>query len=155
MPREEWLEPNFMGKPMTMGGSGIVTTVDDYMRFARMLLGEGTLDGRQILKPATVRLMATDQLDPAIPPENRSFLTGKGNGGFGFDVFVRTGPPLTSEEARGSVGEFYWDGYPSMLFWVDPLQDMAVVFATQKVDFDGSLYRDIRAATYGTDYPGR
>lgn len=45
MPREEWLEPNFMGKPMTMGGSGIVTTVDDYTRFARMLLGEGTLDG--------------------------------------------------------------------------------------------------------------
>ncbi|MDP4576285.1 serine hydrolase domain-containing protein [Qipengyuania sp. G39] len=155
MPREEWLEPNFMGKPMTMGGSGIVTTVDDYMRFARMLLGEGTLDGAQILRPATVRLMATDQLDPAIASENRSFLTGKGNGGFGFDVFVRTGPPLTPDEARGSVGEFYWDGFPSMLFWVDPLQDMAVVFATQKVDFDGTLHRDIRAAVYGADYIGR
>jgi CubicO group peptidase (beta-lactamase class C family) len=87
MPREEWLEPNFMGKPMTMGGSGIVTTVDDYMRYARMLLDEGTLDGARILRPATVRLMTTDQLDPAI-------------------AAVRTGPPLTPEEARGSVGEF-------------------------------------------------
>jgi len=136
MPREEWLEPNFMGKPMTMGGSGIVTTVDDYMRCARMLLGEGTLDGGRILRPATVRLMTTDQLDPAI-------------------AAVRTGPPLTPEEARGSVGEFYWDGFPSMLFWVDPLQDMAVVFSTQKVDFDGTSHRDIRAAVYGGDYPGR
>ncbi|WP_435200467.1 serine hydrolase domain-containing protein [Qipengyuania sp. 902] len=155
MPRDTWLEPNFMAKPMTMGGSGIVTTVDDYMLFARMLLGRGSLDGVTILDPATVELMATDHLDPRIAAEDRSWLVGKGNGGFGFDFFVRTGPPLTSEEARGSVGEFYWDGYPSMLFWVDPLQDMAVVFATQKVDFDASLHRDIRAAVYGADYPGR
>ncbi|MEZ5681402.1 MAG: serine hydrolase domain-containing protein [Erythrobacter sp.] len=154
MPRERWLEPNFIGKPMTMGGSGIVTTVDDYLKFARMLLGEGTLGDTQILKAATLHLMATDHLDPRITPEDRSWLVGKGNGGFGFDFFVRTGPPLTPEEFRGSVGEFYWDGYPSMLFWVDPHQDMAVIFATQKVEFDGTLHRDIRAAVYGSDYQG-
>nr|WP_282098595.1 serine hydrolase domain-containing protein [Qipengyuania proteolytica] len=153
--RDQWLEANFAGKPMTMGGSGIVTTVDDYLKFARMLLGEGSLGDVQVLKPATLRLMATDQLDPRIGPEDRSWLVGKGNGGFGFDFFVRTGPPLTPEEFRGSVGEFYWDGYPSMLFWVDPLQDMVVIFATQKIDFDGTLHRDIRSAVYGADYAGR
>ncbi|GEM_PF-14720 len=154
MPRESWLEPNFKGKPMTMGGSGIVTTVDDYMRFARMLLGEGTLDGVRILKPSTVRLMATDHLDPRIPAANRLWLPGKGSGGFGFDVFVRTAQPQTPQENRGAVGEFFWDGYPSMLFWVDPVNDMAVVFATQKVPFDNALHHDFRDAVYGADYLG-
>ncbi len=156
---EEWLiDANFIGRPMTMGGSGIVTTVDDYMTFARMLLGEGTLggsgDGTRILKPSTIRLMASNQLDPRIAPANRSWLVEKGNGGFGFDVFVRTGQPETPGENRGSVGEFYWDGYPSMLFWVDPAQKMAVVFATQKVRFDTDLHRDFRVAVYGADYVG-
>lgn len=155
MPREGWLEPNFAGKPMTMGGSGLVTTVDDYMRFARMLLNEGELDGARILRPATVRLMATDSLDPRIAPEQRSWLTGKGAGGFGIDFFVRTAPPRTPEENRGTVGEFFWDGLPSMLFWVDPRQDMAVVFATQKIPFDNALHHDFRDAVYGADYAGR
>ena len=154
MPREAWLEPNFMDRPLTMGGSGLVAPIDDYMRFARMLLGEGTLDGVRILRPGTVRLMATDQLDPRIAPEDRMFLPGKGNGGFGFDFFVRTGAPLTPEENRGTTGEFFWDGLASTLFWVDPAQDMAVVFFTQKIDFDGSLHHDIREAVYGAGYTG-
>ena len=41
-----------------------------------------------------------------------------------------------------------------MLFWIDPVQDMAVVFATQKIDFDGTLHHDIRDAIYGADYTG-
>jgi CubicO group peptidase (beta-lactamase class C family) len=139
---------------MTMGGSGIVTTIDDYMRFARMLLGEGQIDGTRVLQPATVRLMATDHLDPRIAEAERSWLVGKGSGGFGLDFFVRTRPPQTDEENRGAVGEFFWDGFPSMLFWIDPENDMAVVFATQKVPFDGTLHHDIRAAIYGPGYPG-
>ena len=74
-----------------MGGAGLATTIDDYMRFARMLLNHGTLDGVRILKPSTVRLMTTDQLDPKIT--ERGWLPTKGNGGFGFDFFVRTGQP--------------------------------------------------------------
>jgi len=154
MPEEERLEANFQGRPMTMGGSGIVTTVDDYMRFARMLLGEGTLDGVRILRPSTLRLMASDQLDPAIPQGNRLWLPSKGSGGFGFDFFVRTAQPQSPQENRGAVGEFFWDGYPSMLFWVDPANAMAVVFAAQKVPFDGTLHHDIRDAVYGADYRG-
>jgi len=150
MAEETWLEPNFRGKPMTMGGSGIVTTVDDYMRFARMLLGQGEFDGVRILQPATVRLMSTDQLDPRIT--ERQWLGNKGSGGFGLDFFVRTRPPQDAAENRGAVGEFFWDGYPSMLFWIDPANDMAVVFATQKIPFDGTLHHDIREAIYGADY---
>lgn len=154
MPREQWLEPNFAGKPMTMGGSGIVTTVDDYMRFARMLLNEGELDGQRILKPATIRLMSTDMLDPRIAAKDRLWLPTKGTGGFGLDFFVRTAPPMSPAENRGTIGEFFWDGFPSMLFWVDPRQEMAVVFATQKVPFDNALHHDFRAAVYGAQYAG-
>lgn len=52
------------------------------------------------------------------------------------------------------MGEFFWDGYPSMLFWVDPGQDMVVVFATQKIPFDNQLHHDFRDAVYGADYDG-
>ncbi len=82
---------NFSDRKLTRGGAGIATTMNDYLRFARMLLNHGTLDGVRILKPSTVRLMTTDQLDPKIT--ERAWLPTKGNGGFGFDFFVRTGQP--------------------------------------------------------------
>jgi CubicO group peptidase (beta-lactamase class C family) len=153
MADEAWLVHNFAGKPMTEGGAGVVTTIDDYMRFARMLLGQGELDGVRLLQPATVKLMSTEELDPRIT--ERQWLPGKGSGGFGLDFFVRTRPPKDDAENRGEVGEFFWDGYPSMLFWIDPANDMAVVFATQKTPFDGTLHHDIREAIYGPGYGGR
>jgi CubicO group peptidase (beta-lactamase class C family) len=56
---------NFQDNRLTGGGFGLASTVDDYMRLARMLLNSGELDGARILKPSTVKLMATDHLDPA------------------------------------------------------------------------------------------
>lgn len=145
------LQLNFLPKQLTQGGAGIAATIDDYARFARMLLNGGTLDGAQILKPSTIRLMATDQLDPRIT--DRYFLPSKGNVGFGLDFAVRKGQPLSKDENRGTTGEFFWDGYNSTLFWVDPANDLVAVFFTQK-PFDGTLHRDFRAAVYGPDYVG-
>lgn len=149
---EDWLAANFGGKPMTMGGAGLISTADDYLRFARMLLGKGSLDGVRIIAPETLAVMTSDMLDPAIT--QRDFLPGKGALGFGVDFAVRKRPPQSPDENRGAVGEFFWDGLPSMLFWVDPANDMVVIFATQKMPFDGTLHRDIRAAVYGKDYAG-
>lgn len=143
---------NFSDRKLTMGGAGLASTADDYLRFARMLLGKGTLDGTRILKPSTVRLMTTDQLDPKIT--ERLWLPEKGNGGFGLDFFVRDGQPKTAEENRGAAGEFFWDGAWSTLFWVDPANNMAVVFLVQKDPYDFSLHHDIRQAIYGPDYLG-
>jgi len=151
-PDERLFAESFSGKPMTMGGSGLVSSVDEYLRFARMLLGQGSLDGVRVIKPSTLALMASDQLDPAITA--RAWLPGKGSLGFGFDFAVRDRQPATADEPRGAVGEFFWDGAPSMLFWIDPANDMVVIFATQKLPFDGTLHRDIRAAVYGPDYRG-
>jgi CubicO group peptidase (beta-lactamase class C family) len=143
---------SFTGKKMTMGGAGIVAPIDDFMRFARMLLGGGSLDGARILKPSTVRLMATDHLDSRVT--EREWLPGKGAVGFGFDFAVRIAQPKDAKENRGAVGEFFWDGAESTLFWVDPANDLAAVFYVQKLPHDGTLLHDFREAVYGKDYLG-
>jgi len=137
---------------LTMGGAGLVASIDDYARFSRMLLAGGALDGARILAPSTVRLMATNQLDPRTT--DRWWLPGKGSVGFGLDFAVRQSPPRTAEENRGAVGEFFWDGRESTLFWVDPANHMTVVFFVQTYPFDGTLHHDLRAAVYGPGYQG-
>jgi CubicO group peptidase (beta-lactamase class C family) len=143
---------NFQDNRLTGGGFGLASTVDDYMRLARMLLSGGAFEGGRLLKPSTVKLMATNHLDARIT--ERDFLPSKGSVGFGLDFAVRVSQPQKPEESRGAVGEFFWDGAASTLFWVDPANRMAVVFFTQKMPFDGTLHRDIRAAIYGPDYLG-
>jgi len=143
---------NFRDNALTPGGFGLASTLDDYQRFARMLLNEGALDGVRILKPSTVRLMATDQLDPAVT--ERLWLPGKGAVGFGLDFAIRYAQPQTPDENRGAVGEFFWDGAASTLFWVDPANKLTAVFFAQTMPFDGTLHHDIRAAVYGADYQG-
>lgn len=152
MPEAQFRQLSFSDRKLTMGGAGLTTTIDDYMRFARMLLNRGSLDGVRVLKPSTVRLMTTDQLDPKIT--DRWWLGDKGNGGFGFDLFVRNGQSKTATENRGATGEFFWDGAWSTLFWVDPANDMVVIFLVQKDPYDGSLHHDIREAVYGRNYLG-
>lgn len=143
---------NFQDNKMTPGGFGLASTVDDYMRFARMLLNQGELDGVRILKPSTVKLMATDQLDPRVV--ERRWLPGKGAVGFGLDFAVRKSQPRTAEENRGAVGEFFWDGWQSTLFFVDPANNLAAVYFVQTQPFDGTLHHDFRKALYGADYLG-
>lgn len=143
---------NFAPHALTPGDFGLVSSSDDYMRFARMLLNKGSLDGVRILKPSTVQRMATDDLDPAII--ERLWLPTKGSGGFGVDFFVRTGQPKTPEENRGAVGEFFWDGAWATLFWVDPANKLTAVFFVQTLKSDGTLHRDFRRAVYGADYRG-
>jgi len=143
---------NFRDNRLTGGGFGLASTLDDYMRLARMLLNGGELDGVRILKASTVKLMSTDQLDARVT--DRNFLPSKGSVGFGMDFAVRVSAPKTPQENRGTVGEFFWDGAASTLFWVDPANHLAAVFFTQKMPFDGTLHRDIRKAVYGADYLG-
>ena len=134
--------------PLTPGSYGLTSTLDDYMRFARMLLGGGSLDGVRVLKPETVRLMATSHLADSIT--DRSWLPSKGRVGFGIDFAVRTRPPANAEENNGVVGEFFWDGAASTLFWVDPANDLAAVLFVQLMPFDRvRLHKSFRDAVYG------
>lgn len=136
--------------PLTPGGWGLTSTLDDYMRFARMLQNEGELDGVRILKAETVRLMATDALPETVA--DRSWLPNKGRVGFGIDFAVRVAPPANRAETSGAVGEFFWDGLANTLFWVDPQNDItAVLFNIYRPWGKVEIQKDFRDAVYYRD----
>lgn len=147
---EEAFAPYFKQWPLTPGGWGLTSTLDDYMRFARMLLNGGELGGARILKAETIQLMATD----AMPKEvtDKSWLPTKGQVGFGIDFAVRYAPPADKSEASGAVGEFFWDGAANTLFWVDPVNNITAVLFTQYRPFGRvSLHKSFRDAVYQDD----
>ena len=136
--------------PLKPGSYALVSTLDDYMRFARMLLNEGELEGARVLSADAVRLMRTN----AMPQEvtETDWLPSKGQVGFGIDVAVRISPPATRDESSGAVGEFFWDGYANTLFWVDPKNEIAAVLFTQYVPFGRvPLHKNFRDAIYEND----
>jgi CubicO group peptidase (beta-lactamase class C family) len=149
-PDEEAYRFNGQDWPLKPGNFGLVSTIDDYMKFARMLLGHGKLGRARILKPETVALMATDALPADI--KDKSWLPTKGQVGFGIDFAVRIAPPKDANEASGAVGEFFWDGRLSTLFWVDPKNQIAAVLFTQMYPFDRvHLHKAFRDAVYRND----
>jgi CubicO group peptidase (beta-lactamase class C family) len=137
--------------PLTPGGWGLTSTVDDYQRFARMLVKKGNLENAMILKPETVTLMSTNQLADSVT--ERMWLPSKGRVGFGIDFAVRTAAPETAEENNGAVGEFFWDGAASTLFWVDPKNELTAVLFVQIFPFDRALHKKFRDAVYGRYQP--
>jgi CubicO group peptidase (beta-lactamase class C family) len=147
-PDEKAFKLNTGHWPLTPGGYGWTSTLDDYSRFTRMLLNGGELDGVRILKASTVRMMSTNQLDPAVT--DRIWLnTDKGEVGFGIDFAVRLDPPLKPGEKAGEVGEFFWDGFANTLFWVDPKNDLTAVLFTQYQPFGKvPLHKVFRDAVY-------
>jgi CubicO group peptidase (beta-lactamase class C family) len=137
--------------PLTPGGWGLTSTLDDYMIFTQMLVNEGSLNGKRILKPETVELMSTNQLSDDVT--ERLWLPTKGQVGFGIDFAVRVAPPQSAEENMGTVGEFFWDGAATTLFWVDPVNELTAVLFVQIFPYDGSLHIDFRDAVYGPYQP--
>ncbi|MEQ1880173.1 MAG: serine hydrolase domain-containing protein [Burkholderiales bacterium] len=110
------------------GGHGLVSTAEDYMRFTRMLLNGGELDGVRILGPRTLRNMSSNHINDRISRGNL-FLPGPGYGfGLGFGTRIETG----QSEWPGSIGDFYWGGFAGTAFWVDPAESMAVVYMSQE-----------------------
>jgi CubicO group peptidase (beta-lactamase class C family) len=109
------------------GGGGLTSTARDYTRFLRMLLGNGTLDGRRVLSPATVDFMTADHLGTGI---GRAHYYPPGPGyGFGLGFAVR----LTRGEAPfpGSCGDYFWSGVGGTYFWVDPVRGFFALLLLQ------------------------
>src|SRR5262245_8067539 len=115
------------------------------MKFTQMLVNKGQLGKVRILKSETVKLMSTSQLSDTIT--KRMFLPNKDRVGFGIDFAVRTQPPANKEENNKVVGEFFWDGAASTMFWVDPTNNLTAVLFTQLVPFDKvKLHKSFRDA---------
>jgi CubicO group peptidase (beta-lactamase class C family) len=109
------------------GGGGLTGTTMDYARFLQMLLSGGALEGKRLLGPATIAYMASDHLGAGIA-KGSLYLPGAGYG-FGLGFAVRTAAGESGYPS--SVGEYYWGGAGGTYFWVDPKQDMFVVFMMQ------------------------
>jgi CubicO group peptidase (beta-lactamase class C family) len=136
---------------MPSGGGGMVSTAEDYYRFATMLLNGGELDGKRILSPSTVRLMTSNH----VPAE---LLTGKyGIGaqvmrpgfGYGYNGAVIFDPPEAN--LPDGKGEYFWDGAAGTWFWVDPANDVVFIGMIQRMLGPASpnLEYESRSVIYG------
>ena len=133
------------------GGGGLVSTLDDYMAFCKMVLGRGSLEGHRILSRKTLDLMSSNHLTNgkdlrscAYGRWSETSYTGVGFG-LGFSVLL---DPAASQ-VSGSKGELAWGGAASTAFWIDPLEDMAVVFLTQLLPSSTyNVRRELRSLVY-------
>lgn len=107
------------------GGAGLVSTAGDYARFLQMLLNGGKLDGRWYLKPETVAEMTSDQIGPETGILHDPFYFPGPSSGFGLGFAVRTAPPPNT---TWPLGEYRWDGAGGAFYFVDPQDDLLVVF---------------------------
>ncbi|MDB4664825.1 beta-lactamase family protein [Verrucomicrobia bacterium] len=127
------------------GGGGLVSTVEDYAHFLQMLLNEGKLFGRRILKKASIEEMTRNQLEePAFP-----IGIGDRRDGFGFGLgfSVVTAPSGYDPDAR--VGEYGWGGIASTHFWVSPDDALAVITMEQTQPYNWNLERGLKGIIYG------
>ena len=127
------------------GGGGLTGTTADYFRFCEMLRRGGELDGQRILGPRTIDLMRRNHLlrGQDLTQMSVGGFTETAYNGVGFGLGFATS---IDEVATGSLGhgDFYWGGAASTIFWVDPVEDLVVIFMTQLVpsgtfDFRGQL----------------
>jgi CubicO group peptidase (beta-lactamase class C family) len=131
------------------GGGGLVSTASDYMRFCRMMLHKGELDGVRLLGRKTVELMTTNHLrgDMAAMGQPRFSESSYHGIGFGLGFSVMLDP--AKAQILGTPGEYAWGGAASTAFWIDPAEDMTVIMLTQLMP--SSTYpirRELRVLTY-------
>ncbi len=131
------------------GGGGLLSTIGDYYRFCEALRGGGVLDGVRILGRKTVEFMTRNHLpgDLSALGQDR-FTEYKLDGvGFGLGFAVMLDPALA--QMMTSPGEYTWGGMASTTFWVDPVEDLVGVYATQLMPSGFySVRRELRALTY-------
>ena len=142
----EMNDPRVVRK-LESGGGGMVSTIGDYARFTQMLLNGGVLDGKRYLSPKTIAYMGSNHIGPAagVVP-GPYYLPGPGFG-FGLGFAVRTEAGVSPIE--GSVGEMNWSGAGGTTFWVDPKENMFVVFMAQTVSQRGRIRIALKNLVYG------
>ena len=127
------------------GGAGMVGTIGDYARFAQMLLNGGTFEGRRYLKPETITLMTSDHIGPETKIARDYFYFPGASNGFGLGFAVRTSSyPGTS----WPLGEYRWDGIDGTFFFVDPKDDMFVIFMVQTPSQRGRIQLALKTLIY-------
>jgi CubicO group peptidase (beta-lactamase class C family) len=146
MPKDEsskkdgktYSEDSYLSPPVVlMGGTGLVSTTMDYLRFCQMLLNNGELDGARILGRKSVELMRANHMNDV-----KEKSVGKGSTDeyqFGLTFGVKGKPGDTG--ALGSEGSYFWGGAYGTTFWIDPKENLVGVFMVNGLDDDKSYGR--------------
>lgn len=133
--------------PFCTGGAGLFSTVDDYLRFARMLLNGGTLDGTRVLSEDSAMSMRTDRLTAEQKRQDflgAPFWIGRG---FGLNLSVVTDPAKSRQLfGPGGLGTFSWPGAYGTWWQADPSADVILIYLIQNLP---SMSVDVAAAIAG------
>jgi CubicO group peptidase (beta-lactamase class C family) len=119
----QWARP----PAFASASGGLVSTVDDYLAFCRMLLDQGSHGRERILSRASVELMTTDQLTAEQRAANRMFFDDHSGWGFGLSVNLRR------DDLARSPGRFGWDGGLGTSAYTDPSEDTIAILMTQRM----------------------
>jgi CubicO group peptidase (beta-lactamase class C family) len=131
-----------VAQPMFSGGGGLNSTTEDYFRFVEMLRGRGEYRGVRIIKPETLDAMLVDQIGPNIDRKNW-FFGPLGGFGLGFGLL----PIDMKDPSKGNV--FSWSGYAGTNMWVDPKNDITMVFMIQNNEASPVIGAKLREWVYG------
>ena len=146
------LDPGYFDSQLFLGGSGLVSTTRDYMRFAEMLRDGGELQGVRILSPKTVDFLRQDhtmatssELRQGGGVAVRLIEEAPGLGfGLGFGVVTDT----VRTQVMRSEGEYYWGGAAGTVFWIDPVEEIVVVAMIQLMRSPWPMRENLRIAVY-------
>ena len=139
----------FLRPRLASGGGGLVGTAGDYMRFCRFLLGRGELDGVRLLGRKTVALMMGNHLDGDMAAMGQARFSESTYTGIGFGLGFSVMLDPARAQIVGTPGECAWGGAASTAFWVDPAENLAVVFLTQlSPSSTHPVRRELRVLTY-------
>jgi len=127
------------------GGGGLLSTLPDYMRFARMLSNRGTLDDTRLLAPKTVDLMRINHLPQTLVP---IAFDGEPKLGYGFGLGLRVLVDPAAAAKPGSLGNHGWDGAFETHFWIDPVEELVGIVMPQLAESNWRLPRDFEAMVY-------
>ena len=116
------------------GGGGLMSTAMDYYKFLQMLLNGGVADDRRYLSRKTIELMTLNHLTDGASLQSHGFQGERSEpsqAGFGFGLGFQVTLDRADSQIVGSIGQYSWGGYASTEYWVDPTEDIVVVFMTQ------------------------
>jgi len=129
------------------GGSGLVSTTSDYLKFAECILNKGELKGVRLLAPKTVEFMTCNHVPSTLLPiafEGTEPMLGMGFG-LGFSVML----DIAQTGVMGSVGDHGWGGYAETNFWIDPQEDLIAIMMTQYLPSQTyPIRKEFRTAVY-------
>ncbi len=125
-------------KTMFSGGGGLVSTASDYYRFLQMLLNGGELEGTRLISRKSIELMTADHLQKEISIHP----------GYGFGLGFAVRQELGKGSSLGSEGDYTWSGIFNTIFWVDPKEELILIYLTNVSPYDLDLRWTVKTLVY-------